>query len=156
MLKKKYHLDFVLKIIGPGDKKDLELKAEKLGIGSQVEFLGKILNQPLENAYVHSDLLLNTSVIEGFSTVLLEAMAKGLPIVASNVIGTRSVIKDEYNGLLTSLSVTKMSNAIHRLIHSPTLYQKISRNNLKEITKYNWDENLRRVIQVYHDCQKFR
>ena len=150
LLKDKYQLDFKLKIVGPGEGiKALEDEVKNIGIKDNVLFTGEMGRDKLEEIYEESDILIHTSLIEGFSTVLIEAMAKGLPIIASNVIGTRSVIKDKYNGFLVDLNVEKMSRTVMKIVNDKKLYANISKNNLDDIQKYKWKKITEQTLNVY-------
>ena len=88
-----------LQLIGDGPERgDLVGVAERLGISTNVEFTGTVPDtRPwLEGA----DLLVLPSLAEGLSNALLEAMAAGLPVIASEIPGNARVIDHEVNGLL--------------------------------------------------------
>jgi glycosyltransferase involved in cell wall biosynthesis len=80
-----------LLLIGDGPMKDkLEAQAHELGVSAQVEFAGA--RRDVEAWYGRFNLYLNTSVYEGMCNTLLEAMACGLPLVASRVPGNEAWI----------------------------------------------------------------
>ena len=79
------------------------------------------------------------SSYEGFGLVLLEAMASGIPIIASDVIGINSIIKNNYNGILVKPTPEHIAEAIEKLIKNPRLRKKLIKNGLEEVKKYNWD-----------------
>lgn len=93
-------IEFVLRIAGSGSKQsDLERAANSLGIGGHVRFAGQVRNMP---AFYNSvDVFVLPSVsTEGLPLVVLEAMAMGLPVVATCLAGAPEVIEDDVNGLL--------------------------------------------------------
>lgn len=73
-----------------GIQKELEAKAHRLGVSQQVLFLGQRLDIP--DLLAAGDLLALSSHEEGFSNVILEAMASGLPVVATDVGGNREAV----------------------------------------------------------------
>lgn len=92
-----------LKIVGEGpDRDELVGLATELEISEFVHFNGP--SESVEEEYVTANLFWMTSRYEGFGIVLVEAMASGVPIVATDVDGIRDVISHERNGLLVQLN----------------------------------------------------
>ncbi|MDD5149116.1 MAG: glycosyltransferase family 4 protein [Flavobacterium sp.] len=141
-----------LNLIGEGfEKQKLIELTETLKIGKSVKFNGRVEGKKLQEFYINSDILILPSSMEGFSSTLLEAMATGTAIIASNIPGTRCVIKNNYNGLLIDPSPEKIAEAIKKLIENPKLREKLARNGLKEIKKYSWDKIVEQTEQVYKE-----
>jgi glycosyltransferase involved in cell wall biosynthesis len=92
-----------------------------------------------------------TSTRESFGQVLLEAMTKALPIVASNIHGVRTVVEDGTTGLLVELKEKAFADAFHRLTAEKGLYQKLSCGSLEGAAKYSWDTTIRKYIGVYSE-----
>jgi glycosyltransferase involved in cell wall biosynthesis len=111
--------DFRLDIVGDGsERKSLEKTSEDLGLAGHVRFLGyrKDVHQLLRRPQV----FLSSSVTEGVSLTLLEAMAAGLPVVATDVGGNREVVVDGTTGLLVSpSSPNTMASQILSLVRDP-------------------------------------
>jgi glycosyltransferase involved in cell wall biosynthesis len=90
---------FRLWIAGDGPcRTDLQQHADRLGLAEQVRFLGLVRDVPALLAQASMYVL--SSVTEGVSLTLLEAMASGLPIAATRVGGTAEVLEDGVTGLL--------------------------------------------------------
>ncbi len=81
-----------------GIQKKLEEKSQRLGVSQQVVFLGQRLDVP--DLLAAGDLLALSSHEEGFSNVILEAMAAGLPVVATDVGGNSEAVLDGVTGWL--------------------------------------------------------
>lgn len=93
--------DVALQIVGVGpDRALLEAMAERLGVAQRVRFLGAIPHAELRHYYGAADVLVLASAREGWANVLLEAMACGTPVIASNVWGTPEVVSAPEAGLL--------------------------------------------------------
>ena len=93
--------DIAYLIAGDGDdKRRLQSKAEKLGIADRVVFAGYISEQEKSDHYRLADVYVMPSRGEGFGFVVLEALACGIPVVASKVDGTREAVRDGMLGLL--------------------------------------------------------
>ena len=84
-----------LMIAGEGpERAALEALAEKLGVASRVRFLGAVAFARMPDVYRAADLLVLASSREGWANVLLEAMACGTPVVASDVWGTPAGVQE--------------------------------------------------------------
>jgi glycosyltransferase involved in cell wall biosynthesis len=93
--------DFQLLIAGEGpERENLQALAGELGVGGQVRFLGPVPPQAMSQLYNAGDALILASSREGWANVLLEAMACGTPVVASNVWGTPEVVTTIAAGVL--------------------------------------------------------
>jgi len=90
---------FVIAGEGP-DRQDLEILARDLGIASQVHFLGYVSD--MTELYAGVDVLLMTSHAEGTPLTVLEAMAMGVPVVATRVDGMAEVLEDGVDAYLVS------------------------------------------------------
>jgi glycosyltransferase involved in cell wall biosynthesis len=90
---------FELLLAGTGpDGNNLQRLAQDLGLSNSVRFLGHVADLPKLMSTCH--LAVHPSKSEGLSNVVLEAMAEGLPVVATAVGGTPEMICDNRNGLL--------------------------------------------------------
>jgi glycosyltransferase involved in cell wall biosynthesis len=113
--------DFQLHIVGDGpDREMLQGCAAKLRIDRTVTWHGWISRPLLRDIYHAADCVVNVSVYEGMSNVLLEAMACALPVIASNVPGNRDVVSDGLTGLLFDLREPRaLIAALQRLRAEP-------------------------------------
>jgi teichuronic acid biosynthesis glycosyltransferase TuaC len=90
-----------LYIAGRGEEETrLRALADQLGIAPRVHFLGAIPQAKLRTIYSAADCLVLASSREGWANVLLEAMACGTPVVATNVWGTPEVVANPAAGIL--------------------------------------------------------
>ncbi|MGF6272014.1 teichuronic acid biosynthesis glycosyltransferase TuaC [Massilia sp. UYP11] len=92
-------VDLLIAGIGP-ERKNLEQLARELGVQDRVTLLGAVPQTELKNYYNAADALVLASSREGWANVLLEAMACGTPVVASNVWGTPEVVAAPEAGVL--------------------------------------------------------
>jgi glycosyltransferase involved in cell wall biosynthesis len=94
-------LDFRLEIAGDGVcRPQLEALAVQLGLTAHIRFLGAVRDVPA--LLSRARLFVLSSVTEGISLTLLEAMARGLPVIATRVGGNPEVVADGETGLLVS------------------------------------------------------
>lgn len=86
-------------VAGDGELRGaLEQEARSLGVGDKVHFLG--VRTDVGEIYQAMDLFVLPSLWEGLPTVVLEAMAYGVPVVATDIAGTRDLLADQHNGWL--------------------------------------------------------
>ncbi|AKB16443.1 Glycosyltransferase [Methanosarcina thermophila CHTI-55] len=135
--------NFHLIIVGDGDLKQNYIeKANKLGVNSQVTFAGRVSDEDLPLYYAASDVtvLPSTTMGEAFGLVLVEAMATGKPVIASNLPGVRSVVDDGENGfLVTPGDSESLASKINNLLTDDELcsiFGIAARTKVEE--KYNW------------------
>lgn len=100
--------DVRLLIAGSGpEHNNLKVLAQRLNIADRVTFLGALPQAELRNYYGAVDALVLASSREGWANVLLESMACGTPVVASNVWGTPEVVASPEAGMLMSERTAK-------------------------------------------------
>ena len=93
--------DVELLIAGDGpEEQNLKLLAAELGVAQRVRFLGSLPQPQLRDYYGAADALVLASSREGWANVLLESMACGTPVIASNVWGTPEVVAAPEAGVL--------------------------------------------------------
>lgn len=104
--------------------------------------------QLMANFKVSEMFVLNTGY-EGFSHILLEAMACGLPIITTNVCGNPEIIQDGENGLLVEYNNEKqLKNAIIRLHADKELRKKIIENGYKTLEKFTLEKMINETITI--------
>ena len=127
-----------LQLVGDGcERKELEALAIDLGFNIEETFLGKRFDIP--ELLGQADLFaFSTTPSEGFGIVLIEAMAAGLPIIASNVPACREVLQEgEAGDLLPYGDVESWSQKLRQLLLSPTQRQKLTQRSIKYAAKYD-------------------
>ena len=99
-----------------------------------------------------ADLYVRPSYLDGMPLGVLEAMASQLPVIATNISGTREIIEHGKTGhLVRAGSVDELSDAITELLMNPGYMKKIAINGLEFISsKFDWDH----VTQEYEKCYK--
>ena len=112
------HPNVLAVIIGDGPERAvLEDKAANLGTSKSVVFAG--YRRDVRALMPAFDVYLNTSLYEGVSLTILEAMAAGLPVVATPVGGNPEVVVDQETGLLIPGRARSLSEAVAGLLHDP-------------------------------------
>ena len=138
--------------VGDGPKrKNLEIFSEKLGIRDKVIFAG--YRDDVDHIYHLIDvcvLLTNAQIhLEGISNTLIEAMASGVPVVASHGGGTSELVKHFETGMLVPPDdIEKISEAIIMLLKDKVLYHKIAKRSKNFVQKMF---NLERYVNKYEN-----
>jgi glycogen(starch) synthase len=133
-----------LHIFGEGDQRArVEDEIRGLRLSSHVTMHGRV-DRPQE-ALRQIGLLVLPSLAEGFGLVLIEAMAAGVPVVATDVPGIRDVVEHEHTGLLVDPDAgVELAYAIMRVIGDPALRQRLVENGLRAAQeRFSWDSVLR-------------
>jgi glycosyltransferase involved in cell wall biosynthesis len=139
-----------LTVVGDGpEESKMRSMIERLGLSDAVTLLGTLHGTDLESQYERADALILTSTNESFGLVLIEAMAKGLPIVTVDIPAVRNVVADGVNGLLAAQNPEAVAESIHRLFSDPNLYSALSRHNVAEAGRYSWGVSADAVSGVY-------
>jgi colanic acid/amylovoran biosynthesis glycosyltransferase len=93
--------DIELRIAGDGPSKEqLKTLTEKLGITERVDFLGFLTEDEVIAELQKSDLFVLPSFVEGLPVSAMEALAIGVPVIATNIAGTSELVEDGKTGLL--------------------------------------------------------
>jgi len=120
-----------LSIIGDGDlREQYEKKTKLLGISKAVKFLGKVSDDKLPQEYQSANVLVLPSInkCEAFGIVLIEAMAAGTPVIASNLAGVRSVFENNEQGLIVMpKNISDLTDKLEYLMKSPEKLIKMER-----------------------------
>jgi glycosyltransferase involved in cell wall biosynthesis len=106
-----------LTVIGDGDcRAELGRMAEEMGIAARVEFTGFLKPEKVKEHMLKSDVLVLPSLTEGLPRVIIEAMAVGLPIIATDVGSVKELVKNGENGfLIQPMDVEALTKAILNL-----------------------------------------
>ena len=143
-------LQFAGIIAGDGPlRADLDARAHALGIQDRVRFLGH--RPDVERIYAALDLFVLSSVSEGLSNTILEAMASGLPVVATRVGGADELIDEGTTGLTVPASnAAALGGAIERLVRAPELLTRMGRAGRdRALIHFGLDRMLSDYTNVY-------
>lgn len=129
--------NFILLICGKGDLENyLKRLASKLRVEDKVRFLG--FRNDIPQICIASDIFVFTSYQEGLPVSVMEAMAAGLPIIASRIRGNNDLIQDFKGGFLhDSNDFIGFSKSIDKLIEDENLRKKMGIRNKSEAKKYD-------------------
>lgn len=145
-----------LTIIGEGPLKEkLKSRAESLGLSEQVMFKGQVAPFEIPKYLSKSHILILASFSEGRPNVVIEAMAAGLPVIASDIEGMAELIQNGKNGLLfTPGNSFELCQQIERLVKDPQLIKELGRNAKRTILgkRLTWTAAAASYAKLYRDC----
>jgi len=149
-------VNFIFMGDGP-ELERLQNRSKELNIERFVTFTGYMTGEEKYEVYKTSDLFVLPSYTEGFPNVALEAMAAGLPIIATSVGALKYAIKENKNGLkINSVppNPEEIGNKIIELIEDQELMEKISEFNIREAeNKYSVESVANQMIDIYEEVK---
>lgn len=140
------HQDYQLVFAGNGPMKAvLTARAKELGLSEQVSLLGGINHSEVSQWLQHATALCLPSYHEGVPNVVLEAMASGVPVIASNVGGIPEVVNESTCGKLIAI---KSADAVY-LAMNHIIAQDWSKADIQEhAQQFSWEKNQQQLIEL--------
>jgi len=142
-------LPYTIDIIGSGELKE-ELKEYATKQKVKANFLGNIPNHVLPKILNQHELFILPSLWEGMPKTLLEAMACGLPVIGTNVDGTREIIQHGENGILCDTDPKSIREAIMSVMEDEVLKEKLGENARKTIEQgFSLENLIKKELDLY-------
>ncbi len=149
------HPETRFRIVGDGElRPSLEMLRRDLGLDDRVEFAGERTDASAELARM--DIFLLPSLWEGLPYVVLEAMAAGVPVVATAVNGNRELITHGTNGLLVPVADAEaMAGAVRSLIDDPARRTHLVNGGKRTVREsFSLSEMIDRTVDVYRELMQ--
>jgi glycosyltransferase involved in cell wall biosynthesis len=151
-------LSLELDILGDGPERGaLEAQAERLGLGNRVHFAGWVGSEEAAARMNRSHVFVLPSLRESGGIVLMEAMALGLPVIASRW-GGPDVHVDDATGIRVDPSsrdafIAGLAEAMLRLARAPALRAEMGRaaRERVQVGYYTWDRKIDRTLEIYRE-----
>lgn len=147
--------DAILVIVGKGDLEDC-LKEQAKEQGDKIRFIGAKTHSQLPEIYASADVFAAPSITasdgdkEGFGLVILEAMASGIPVVASASGGITDIIHNGENGLLSEeKNVSMIATALKRVLADDALRMQLIHNGIQTAQKYSYETIAKKYADIY-------
>jgi len=139
--------DFDLLIVGEGPERELlGHLARRVGVADQIRFLGSRPQATLPEIYSAADALVLASSREGWANVLLEAMACGTPVVASNIWGNPEVVRTPASGVLMEENTPEGIARAVRILFADLPARAATRAYAE---RFSWDDTTRAQIALF-------
>jgi glycosyltransferase involved in cell wall biosynthesis len=147
-VKKKQNIVFIIAGKGP-DMARVQSQIEQLGLEKNIKLTGFVADQDLHLYYNTADLFVLTSKSgEGLPLVALEAMACGLPVIATNVGGINEIMVKNFGKLVPANNPEALADAIVELVDINNETEEL-RAIVEE--QYSWDKNVAQLLEIYEE-----
>ena len=139
------------------ERRRLERLAADLGVADRVAFLGAVPQEKLPLYYAAASLVVVPSHYESFGLVAAEALACGTPVVASQVGGLPTIVRDGVNGLLVSWRRPEsFAAAVDQALGDPALLAHLRANARLSVERLSWQATAERTIEFYRSLDVAR
>ncbi len=129
------------------------LGAHGLRLGDDVVVLGTVSDDELPRWYHAADSFVFPSVSEGWGLVVLEALAAGLPVVASDIEVFRSFLTPDADAVLTeAANPVSLAAGMARVRDDPQLVRRLRANGTATAGRYSWSSTARRHLEIYAEA----
>ncbi|MGP9710913.1 glycosyltransferase [Psychrobacter sp. AOP29-E1-7] len=132
-------------------KSEMQTLAKKLNIDDKVQFLGSVNSETVFNEIDLSDLFVHPSRTEGLPRVVIEAMCKGIPVVATNVGGIPELLEEK--AMVNKNDSKELAIKIIEVLSSPALYNQQADRNLK-FSRFFKQSNLNEKRRLFFNSLK--
>jgi len=142
----------VFLVVGTGpDLETVQKNIQQLGITNNFRLTGFVSDKDLPTYYNAADFfVLPSKSGEGLPLVALEAMASGLPVIATNVGGISEIMRKDYGKLVPPDSPDSMTEAILEFSHRNTSALKNDLHMMIE-QNFSWEKNVERLFEIYEE-----
>ncbi len=141
-------------VVGPGNPDKESYRIMSSHNLQDVEFVGRVSYEDLPRYYASADIFCSPATgAESFGIVLLEAMAAGKPVVASDIEGYRGIMTDGEHGLIVPKKDSDaLAQALEVLARNPDLRNELGAQGNRSAKEYRWEVVAGRVENYYESC----
>ncbi len=143
--------EFRLLVVGDGPmRSQLEQQTEQLGLSDIVDFVGLRPRSELPSIYRRGDIFCLPSASEGMANVILEALATGLPVVATDVPGSSELVEEGVNGFVVEPgNAEALGEPLRRLIGDADLRQRLGEASRQRSEHFAWSRMAGQYLKLY-------
>jgi len=141
--------NFFVNIVGGGDDSKLKKLAKELNIEDRMKFWGMLSNKKAREVLRNSDVFVLNSFHEGMPHALIEALAEGIPVVATRIPAHEEILTDKINGVLVNISDAK--DLVEKIWYAKKLRAKLIINGKKLYQeKFTWKVHLKHLYCIFY------
>lgn len=144
------NIQLVLAGVDRGEGDRLRQEAERLGVSTAIRFLDRVSDTTLASLYAGASVFAYPSRYEGFGLPLLEAMASGSPVIASNAASIPEVVGDA-GVLLDPDDETGFAHAIERVTQDRAFAHTLREAGRERALAFSWERAARQTLAVYRE-----
>jgi len=144
--------NIIFLVVGKGpDQSSVQIRTQQLGIENNFRLAGFVKDEELPSYYNAADyFVLPSKSGEGLPLVALEAMACGLPVIATDVGGINEVLNEKWGKLVPANQPELLANAISEFANEDFSSRKKELRAFME-EKFSWDNNVERLVEIYEE-----
>jgi glycosyltransferase involved in cell wall biosynthesis len=152
----RHKLDFRITFIDhrpPKHLKTVQALKEKYRLHNRIDFLGKASTEELVRLYCRSQIVACPSLYEGFGLPAVEAMACGVPVVATSAGALSEIIEDGVTGITVPPGDSDaLRDALRRLLSDPELCRRMGEAGRQRVVeRFTWRQTALRTAEVYEE-----
>lgn len=150
-MREDFDLPYQLVVVGLETDDFPLLGLDDVHMGEDVVVTGFVSDEELVDLYMGSAMFIYLSLYEGFGLPLLEAMACGAPVIASNVSSIPEIVGDA--GILASpTDGAELKEAIWTIHTNPEMQSRLAAKGRKRALDFSWDKMAQETIRIYRSC----
>lgn len=139
----------MLLVVGGDSAAHFKRLADQLNVGDRVIFAGA--RRDLPEIYPAADAFVFPTLYETFALVCLEAMASGLPVLASPVGGIEDYLVDNKNGFHIKRDPREIASKLDQLLTDPDLQTRFRENGIATASNYSWERIARQYLNLFNE-----
>ena len=136
-----------LLVVGHDSANGFRNLAGELGVAERVHFVGA--RKDLPEIYPAADAFVFPSLYETFALVCIEAMASGLPVLATRVGGIEDYLRDEENGLFIKREADDIARKLDRVLTDADLRARMKKQGLATAANYSWEKIAQQYLRLF-------
>jgi glycosyltransferase involved in cell wall biosynthesis len=145
-----WKVDAMLVKLGSDLTEEQKRLADRLGIGSRIRYLGTVLREELPAIYSSCNLLLHLSFYEGFGFPVLEAMACGLPVVASDIPVLREIAVDAAV-FVDPLDEEAAAETVAAVLEERMDVASLIERGKCRAAEFTWEKTAQKTLEIYRE-----
>lgn len=139
-----------LTVAGPGAPAEEVMRFFGPQLAANIDVRAVVAAGNMQQLYAEHDIFVFPSLMEGLPSVLLEAMASGMPVITAETCGMPDMVQDGFNGLLVPpADAAALEDAIARLAESEELRERLGRAAQESMKRYEWSSAAHKLEDLF-------